>query len=93
MKPPYAACREGLRLGPDGKKCEDIDECAEGTAACEQQCENRDPRTTGLTYVCKCGPGYSVDLDSQYKCIPQVQEALRYPLRHSYKAPAVKGCR
>jgi hypothetical protein len=67
------ACREGLRLGTDGKKCADIDECAEGTAQCEQQCENLDPRSTGHKYVCKCDAGYSVDLDNQYRCIPKAR--------------------
>ena len=52
-------CREGLRLGKDGKTCEDVDECAEGTAKCESGCRNLDPRTTGMPYVCSCpdGPG------------------------------------
>lgn len=40
-------CGHGLKLGPDGKKCVDVDECAEGKAHCEQKCINDDPRTSG----------------------------------------------
>ena len=68
--------REGLRLGPDGKKCVDIDECAEGLAQCEQACVNHDPRDSGLPYTCKCRPGNSVDPDNRNKCIPQVRPPL-----------------
>ncbi len=64
--------RAGLRLGPDGKKCVDIDECAEGTAPCEQECENKDPRETGLQYVCKCRSGFSIDIENQHKCVSKV---------------------
>ncbi len=65
--------RAGLRLGPDGKRCVDIDECAEGTAPCEQECENRDPREAGLQYVCKCRAGYNIDIDNNHKCILKVR--------------------
>lgn len=65
--------RPGLRLGTDGKKCVDIDECAEGTAQCEQECVNKDPRESGLQYRCACRNGYSIDMDNQYKCIPKVR--------------------
>lgn len=77
--------RAGLRLGPDGKKCVDIDECAEGKAPCEQECENRDPRDTGLQYVCKCRPGFSIDIDNQHKCILKVCACLlpSCPLLHA----------
>ena len=68
----HACNRAGLRLGPDGKKCVDIDECAEGLAQCEQTCVNRDPRDSGLQFVCKCRAGFSIDIDNQNKCIPQV---------------------
>lgn len=64
--------RVGLRLGEDGKKCVDIDECAEGTSQCEQECVNKDPRDSGLLYVCKCHGGYSIDIENQHKCIPKV---------------------
>lgn len=65
-------CRAGLRLGPDGKKCVDIDECAEGTAQCDQQCVNKDPRDSGIYYACTCHNGFSIDIEDQHKCIPKV---------------------
>ena len=37
----------------DGLQCEDIDECAEGTAACDQGCNN-----TQGGYQCTCKPGF-----------------------------------
>lgn len=86
-----ALYRAGLRLGKDGKKCVDIDECAEGTAPCDQECENKDPRETGLQYVCKCRSGFSVDIENQHKCISKVRQdvlhsgcdvALKYTHRH-----------
>lgn len=70
--------REGLRLGKDGKKCEDVDECAEGTAKCESGCRNLDPRTTGMPYVCSCPDGLAVDPADQYHC---VSEARSHPLQ------------
>ena len=44
---PVFPCRPGLRLAEDGHSCVDIDECAEGTSGCSQDCENKDPRSTG----------------------------------------------
>ena len=64
--------RTGLRLGEDGKRCIDIDECTEGTAQCDQECVNQDPRETGRQYVCKCHSGYSIDMENQHKCITKV---------------------
>ena len=57
----------------------DIDECAEGTSQCDQECVNKDPRTTGLNYACKCRSGYSTDPENQHKCITQVS-----PRHHSF---------
>ena len=54
----------------------DVDECAEGTALCEQQCVNKDPRDSGLQYACKCRSGYSIDIEDKHKCIPEVGTAL-----------------
>ena len=75
--------RAGLRLGEDGKKCVDIDECAEGTALCEQQCVNKDPRNSGLQYACKCRSGYSIDIEDKHKCIPEVSTSLMLPIPSS----------
>ncbi len=68
-----AARREGLRLASGGKACEDVDECAEGSAKCERGCRNLDPRTTGLPYVCSCPDGMAVDPADQYHCIQQAR--------------------
>ena len=48
-------CRPGLRLAEDEHFCVDIDECAEGTSRCSQQCENKDPRATGAfkNFACR----------------------------------------
>lgn len=70
------ARRDGLRLAKDDKACEDIDECAEGTAKCEHGCRNLDPRITGLPYVCTCPDGLAVDPADQYHCIKQAQPRL-----------------
>ena len=39
----------------DGLKCEDIDECAEGTAQCQQTCKNN---LGG--YECSCRDGFTL---------------------------------
>ncbi|KAK9840728.1 hypothetical protein WJX81_000565 [Elliptochloris bilobata] len=65
------SCKDGLRLAKDDKACEDIDECAEGSAKCEHGCRNLDPRTTGLPYVCTCPDGLAMDPADQYRCIKQ----------------------
>ena len=41
----------------DGFKCEDIDECAEGTAQCQQTCSN-----TPGGYECSCRDGFQLVL-------------------------------
>ena len=48
-------CEIGLKLNYDLGRCEDIDECAQGTAQCFHgaKCIN----TIG-SYRCSCGPGY-----------------------------------
>ncbi|CAL8466083.1 g5619 [Coccomyxa elongata] len=77
------SCPAGLRLGKDGKKCVDIDECVEGTAPCEQECENKDPRETGLQYVCKCRSGFSVDIENQHKCISKAVYMAKLGLKNN----------
>lgn len=49
----YCSCHSGYQLMPDGKACEDINECLTMPAACSQICEN----AVG-SYHCKCAPGY-----------------------------------
>ncbi|CAL5228469.1 g11610 [Coccomyxa viridis] len=77
------SCPTGLRLGEDGKRCIDIDECAEGTAQCDQECVNQDPRETGRQYVCKCRSGYSIDIDNQHKCITKDVYMAKLGLKNS----------
>ncbi|KAL3145489.1 hypothetical protein ABBQ32_003313 [Trebouxia sp. C0010 RCD-2024] len=67
--PLCAASGAGLRLAKDGKACEDIDECAEHTDECDQQCINKDPRKSGIPYACSCNLGYSIDLQDRHKCL------------------------
>jgi hypothetical protein len=55
-------CREGYALGKDGKTCLDVDECA-GDHGCDQLCINANPKHSGgLSYVCGCNEGYTLDL-------------------------------
>ncbi|XP_051792178.1 low-density lipoprotein receptor-related protein 2 [Erpetoichthys calabaricus] len=49
----FCSCWPGYRLMPDGKACEDIDECSETPAVCSQICEN----SVG-SFHCKCASGY-----------------------------------
>ena len=41
----------------------DIDECAEGTAMCEQNCHD----TVG-SYTCSCSPGYTLNTVDGVRC-------------------------
>lgn len=45
---------------PDGKACEDINECSSTPAVCSQICEN----VVG-SYYCKCAPGYIREADGR----------------------------
>lgn len=49
----YCSCHAGYQLMPDGKACEDVNECLTMPAACSQICEN-----AAGSYHCKCAPGY-----------------------------------
>ena len=69
--------RAGLRLAKDGKACEDVDECAEHTDECDQQCINKDPRKSGIPYACSCNLGYSLDLQDRHNCIKTVRYWLQ----------------
>uniref|UniRef100_A0A4X2JXM3 Nephronectin n=1 Tax=Vombatus ursinus TaxID=29139 RepID=A0A4X2JXM3_VOMUR len=62
----------GLRLGPDGRTCVDVDECATGRASCPRfrQCVN-----TFGSYICKCHKGFDLMyIGGKYQChdIPKV---------------------
>ncbi|CAB3367800.1 Hypothetical predicted protein [Cloeon dipterum] len=45
----HCECNKGYKLLPDGKACDDIDECKEVPGACSQKCAN-----TPGSYYCKC---------------------------------------
>ncbi|MBN3296498.1 LRP2 protein, partial [Amia calva] len=56
----YCSCMPGYRLMPDGKACEDVDECTETPQVCSQICEN----SVG-SYYCKCASGYIREPDQR----------------------------
>lgn len=56
----YCSCHPGYKLMPDGKACEDIDECLTTPAVCSQICEN----TVG-SCLCQCAPGYIREADGR----------------------------
>ncbi|XP_028932813.1 nephronectin isoform X2 [Ornithorhynchus anatinus] len=56
----------GLQLGPDGRTCVDVDECATGRASCPRfrQCVN-----TFGSYICKCHKGFDLMyIGGKYQC-------------------------
>ncbi|XP_004911144.1 nephronectin isoform X3 [Xenopus tropicalis] len=91
----------GLQLGPDGRTCVDVDECATGKVVCPRQrkCVN-----TFGSYICKCHEGYDLihaagkyqcfDIDEcytgQYQCS---QFARCYNTPGSYKCKCSEGYR
>lgn len=50
------SCREGYKLGPDDKTCEDANECERNV--CPQLCTNRPG-----SYTCSCYEGYALRLN------------------------------
>ncbi|MGH0145660.1 UNVERIFIED_CONTAM: hypothetical protein FKN15_031973 [Acipenser sinensis] len=57
----------GLQLGPDGRTCVDVDECATGRAVCPRfrKCIN-----TFGSYICKCHEGFDLKyINGKYQCI------------------------
>lgn len=54
------SCRgvPGTRLAGDGHACDDVDECADGTAGCSHQCIN----AVGSAF-CACPDGMRLDDD------------------------------
>ncbi|XP_054059423.1 nephronectin isoform X6 [Rissa tridactyla] len=56
----------GLQLGPDGRTCIDIDECATGRVICPRfrQCVN-----TFGSYICRCHKGFDLMyIGGKYQC-------------------------
>ncbi|KAM9320037.1 epidermal growth factor-like protein 6 [Gastrophryne carolinensis] len=63
----------GLQLGPDGKNCIDIDECASGKVTCPS---NRRCVNTFGSYFCKCQDGYELKyVKGRYDCV-DINECL-----------------
>ncbi len=56
----YCSCEPGYQLMPDGKACEDIDECVTTPAVCSQICDN-----SAGSYYCTCAPGYIREADGR----------------------------
>ncbi|KAH9498701.1 hypothetical protein Btru_004607 [Bulinus truncatus] len=56
-------CPTGYRLASDGHKCDDFDECQNGTSGCQQKCNN-----TAGSFTCFCNPGYTIDDNDNQKC-------------------------
>ncbi|XP_047465711.1 low-density lipoprotein receptor-related protein 2 [Mugil cephalus] len=56
----YCSCNPGYKLMPDGKACEDLNECLSTPDVCSQICEN----TVG-SYHCKCAAGYIREPDGR----------------------------
>ncbi|XP_051874723.1 fibulin-5 [Pristis pectinata] len=48
-------CNSGFLLNPDGRSCQDVDECA-GENPCGQQCIN-----TYGSFLCRCDTGYELN--------------------------------
>ncbi|XP_072478520.1 nephronectin isoform X2 [Notamacropus eugenii] len=56
----------GLQLGPDGRTCVDVDECATGRVSCPRfrHCVN-----TFGSYICKCHKGFDLMyIGGRYQC-------------------------
>lgn len=59
-------CPPGYQMGPDGRRCSDVDECRQ--QPCPQVCVN-----TPGTFYCSCPPGYRPDEEGE--CV-DVDECL-----------------
>ncbi|KAM4710075.1 nephronectin isoform 2-T2 [Discoglossus pictus] len=91
----------GLQLGPDGRTCVDVDECATGKASCPRfrKCVN-----TFGSYICKCHSGYDLvhaagkyqcfDIDECYTGQYQCSNFARcYNTPGSYRCKCIEGYR
>ncbi|BFF99792.1 uncharacterized protein DMAD_07613 [Drosophila madeirensis] len=54
------SCRDGFRLGANGKSCQDVDECQVENGGCQQVCRN-----VPGTHACACERGYELSADGK----------------------------
>ncbi|XP_055356078.1 fibulin-1-like [Paramacrobiotus metropolitanus] len=68
-------CGGGYLMNEEGTRCNDVDECADGTHTCVggQRCENRPG-----SYYCSCVEGFEFD-NSRKECV-DIDECKRYGL-------------
>ncbi|XP_078604710.1 uncharacterized protein LOC144878218 [Branchiostoma floridae x Branchiostoma japonicum] len=56
----HCACDDGYNLQADGRTCQDIDECADGSACVNGRCTN-----VPGNYTCTCNSGYRMNPTTQ----------------------------
>ncbi|XP_074786018.1 low-density lipoprotein receptor isoform X2 [Athene noctua] len=78
-------CPEGFTLGPDGRTCEDIDECRD-PLSCSQRCHNLPG-----SYKCECGGGYQLDPNTRACRALGPPAALLFAARHEIRRLALDG--
>ncbi|XP_075594191.1 low-density lipoprotein receptor isoform X2 [Balearica regulorum gibbericeps] len=78
-------CPEGLSLGPDGRTCEDIDECRD-PRTCSQLCLNLPG-----SYKCDCGGGYRLEPSTHACRALGPPAALLFTNRHEIRRLALDG--
>ncbi|KAH9498713.1 hypothetical protein Btru_004633 [Bulinus truncatus] len=76
------SCSAGYRLASDEHKCDDVDECVQGTSGCQQKCTNE----VG-NFSCSCFTGYTVDETDWRKCY----ESSGYGFQVEIFLPDVSG--
>ncbi|XP_059327034.1 nephronectin isoform X4 [Ammospiza nelsoni] len=85
----------GLQLGPDGRTCVDIDECATGRVLCPRfrHCVN-----TFGSYICRCHKGFDLMyIGGKYQCHDIDECALGHhqcgSFSHCYNTPGSYKCK
>ncbi|XP_078381846.1 uncharacterized protein LOC144664603 isoform X2 [Oculina patagonica] len=74
-------CRHGYSLAPNGRHCEDLDECTMGVHSCSHMCHN-----TPGSYTCSCKEGYQLQTDKRH-CIVFTEVGSKKDQDH----PSVSG--